>query len=245
SLFENLPSYLKPDAPMEPSTFYAIGHDGKPQKMATFFDQNRTQVDFDQISPVMYDAILSSEDKNFYEHGGVNIGATAKAVIDNLPGTSSRGASTIRQQYVKNVLVQQCEQRVLPGAENYDEAIRKCWPDATEATGADGIERKLQEMRYAIQIEKDYSKNEILLGYLNIASFGGTVYGIEAAANYYYSTTAAKLTVNQAATLAGIVQNPNAYRIDKKDGTGTKEDGTAVNGEEDGYSRALTRRNYV
>jgi len=244
-LFEKLPSYLKPDAPMEPSTFYAVGADGKPVKLATFFDQNRTQVDFDQIAPAMYDAILSSEDKDYYEHGGVNIGATAKALIDNLRGTSSRGASTISQQYVKNVLVQQCEQKVLPGAEKYDEAIRKCWVDATEATGAEGIERKLQEMRYAIQIEKDYSKNEILLGYLNIASFGGTVYGIEAAANYYYGTTAAKLNVNQAATLAGIVQNPNAYRIDKKDGTGTAADGTAVNGEEDGYSRALTRRNYV
>ncbi|WP_300265891.1 transglycosylase domain-containing protein [Microbacterium sp.] len=245
SLFENLPSYLKPDAPMEPSTFYAIGHDGKPQKMATFFDQNRTQVDFDQISPVMYDAILSSEDKDFYEHGGVNIGATAKAVIDNLRGTSSRGASTISQQYVKNVLVQQCEQGVLPGADNYDEAIRKCWTDATEATGADGIERKLQEMRYAIQIEKDYSKNEILLGYLNIASFGGTVYGIEAAANYYFNTTAAKLTVNQAATLAGIVQNPNAYRIDLEGGTRTDADGNAINGKEDGYARTMVRRNYV
>ncbi len=245
SLFENLPSYLKPDAPMEPSTFYAIGKDGKPQKLASFFDQNRTQVDFDEIAPVMYDAILSSEDKDYYEHGGVNIGATAKALVDNLRGTSSRGASTISQQYVKNVLVQQCEQLVLPEAENYDEAIRKCWTDATEATGSDGIERKLQEMRYAIQIEKDYSKNEILLGYLNIASFGGTVYGIEAAANYYYNTTAAKLTVNQAATLAGIVQNPNAYRIDREDGTGTDKDGVAVNSKEDGYSRALTRRNYV
>ena len=97
---------------------------------------------------------------------------------------------------------------MLPGAENYADDIEQCWLDATNATGVDGIERKLQEMRYAIQIEKDYSKNEILLGYLNIASFGGTVYGIEAAANYYFSTTAAKLTVAQAATLAGIVQNP-------------------------------------
>src|SRR5690554_4428834 len=149
SLFENLPSYLKPDAPMEPSSFYAIGTDGKPVKMASFFDQNRTQVDFDQIAPVVYDAILSSEDKDYYEHGGVNIGATAKALIDNLNGTSSRGASTISQQYVKNVLVQQCEQGVLPGAENYGEKIAQCWLDATNAVGSDGIERKLQEMRYA------------------------------------------------------------------------------------------------
>lgn len=244
-LFEKLPSYLEIDAPMEPSTLYGTGTDGKPFAMASFFDQNRTQVSFDEVNPVMYDAILSSEDKGFYDHGGVNIGATAKALIDNLRGSSSRGASTISQQYVKNVLVQQCEQGVLPGAEDYGDKIAQCWLDATNATGTDGIERKLQEMRYAIQIEKDYSKNEILLGYLNIASFGGTVYGVEAAANYYFSTTAKELTVAQAATLAGIVQNPNTYRIDLKGGTGTDADGNAVNGEEDGFSKTLQRRDYV
>ena len=249
-LFENLPSYLKPDEPMEPSTVYATGADGNPVKLASFFDQNRQQVEFDQISPVMYDAILSSEDKSYYEHGGVNIGATVKAVIDNLRGTSSRGASTISQQYVKNVLVQQCEQGVLLGdgedaQQKYDDETAQCWLDATNATGTDGIERKLQEMRYAIQIEKDYSKNEILLGYLNIASFGGTVYGIEAAASYYFNTSAANLTVAQAATLAGIVQNPNTFRIDLKDGTTTNDAGEAVNGEADGWSLTKDRRHYV
>jgi len=244
-LFEKLPSYLEIDAPMEPSTIYAIGGDGNPVAQATFFDQNRTQVAFDQVNPVVYDAILSSEDKGYYEHGGINLGATVKALVDNVRGTSTRGASTISQQYVKNVLVQQCEQGVLPGTEGYADKIAQCWLDATNATGADGIERKLQEMRYAIQIEKDYSKNEILLGYLNIASFGGTVYGVEAAANYYFSTTAANLTVAQAATLAGIVQNPNTYRIDKPGGTSTDADGNAVNGADDGYSSTLQRRDYV
>ncbi|CAH0194391.1 MULTISPECIES: transglycosylase domain-containing protein [unclassified Microbacterium] len=244
-LFEKLPSYLKPDEPMEPSTIYGVGEDGKPLKLATFFDQNRQQVEFDEISPVMYDAILSSEDKSFYEHGGINLGATVKALVDNVRGTSSRGASTISQQYVKNVLVQQCEQNVLPGTEGYDDKIAQCWLDATNATGADGVERKLQEMRYAIQIEKDYSKNDILLGYLNIASFGGTVYGIEAAANYYFNTSAAKLTVAQAATLAGIVQNPNTFRIDKKDGTLTNDAGEGVNGEADGWALTKDRRHYV
>ncbi|MGL3151474.1 transglycosylase domain-containing protein [Microbacterium sp. A82] len=249
-LFDKLPSYLKPDAPMEPGKLYGTGLDGQPFVMATFYDQNRTQVEFDQVAPVMYDAILSSEDKDFYTHGGVNIGATAKALIDNLNGTSSRGASTISQQYVKNVLIQQCEQGVLPGdgeeaQQKYAEAIEQCWWDAANAVGSDGIERKLQEMRYAIQIEKDYSKNDILLGYLNISSFGGTVYGIEAAANRYFSTTAANLTLAQAATLAGIVQNPNTYRIDKPEGSWTDNDGVAHNSAADGYATALDRRNYV
>src|SRR5690606_33067924 len=97
-LFEKLPSYLEIDAPMEPSTIYAIGGDGNPVRQATFFDQNRTPVNFDQVSPVVYDAILSSEDKGFYEHGGINLGATVKALVDNVRGTSTRGASTISQQ---------------------------------------------------------------------------------------------------------------------------------------------------
>ncbi len=109
----------------------------------------------------------------------------------------------------------------------------------------EGIERKLQEMRYAIQVEKDFSKNDILLGYLNIANFGGTVYGIEAASKYYFSTSAAKLTVAQAATLAGIVQNPNTYRIDMPQGTTTNEAGEALNTADSGYSLTKDRRHYV
>ncbi|WP_298865674.1 transglycosylase domain-containing protein [uncultured Microbacterium sp.] len=241
SIFENLPNSLVPGAVMEPTTFYGTGTDGKPFQLAKFYDQNRVPVTFEQVSPVMYDAILSSEDKSFYEHGGVNLGATVKAVYDNVRGTSSRGASTISQQFVKNVLIQQCEQDV-PASDA--DALNKCWNDAANAVGADGVQRKLQEMRYAIQIEKDYSKNDILLGYLNIANFGGQTYGIEAAANYYFGTTAAQLTLNQAATLAGIVQNPNRFRIDKEDGSWSKN-GKPTNSKADGYADTKFRRDYV
>src|SRR5690606_23968300 len=92
---------------------------------------------------------------------------------------------------------------------------------------------------------KDYSKNDILLGYLNLANFGGSTYGSGAAAKYYYGTTAKKLSLNQAATLAGIVQNPNRPRIDKEDGTRTNDAGEGINGKDDGYSLTLDRRNYV
>lgn len=245
SLFEELPDNLKVGAPMEPTTIYGTNAEGKAFQLATFYDQNRVPVTFDEVSPVLYDAILSSEDKSYYEHGGVNLGATVKALIDNVRGTSSRGASTISQQFVKNVLIQECEKNVSPSEEDYSEKLNACWTDATQATGSEGIERKLQEMRYAIQIEKDYSKNDILLGYLNIANFGGQTYGIEAASNYYFGTTAAKLTVPQAATLAGIVQNPNRYRIDKPGGTGTDADGNPTNGADDGYAATKVRRDYV
>ncbi|WP_262927723.1 transglycosylase domain-containing protein [Microbacterium sp. NIBRBAC000506063] len=194
---------------------------------------------------MVIDAILSSEDKLFYEHSGINIGATAKALIDNVRGTSSRGASTISQQFVKNVLIQQCEQRAVPGEEDYAEKLEQCWLDATNPEGNEGIQRKLQEMRYALQIEKDYSKNDILLGYLNIANFGGTTYGIEAAANLYFGKKQSRLTVAEAATLAGIVQNPNTYRIDKPEGSSIDRDGNPRNSKEDGYALAKERRDYV
>lgn len=245
SIFEELPNSLTPGTPMEPTVFYATGVDGKPSQLAKFYDQNRVPVNFDQVSPLLYDAVLSSEDKNFYSHGGVNLGATVKAVIDNLRGTSSRGASTISQQFVKNVLIQECEQEASPADENYQETLQKCWTDATNAVGSKGVERKLQEMRYAIQIEKDYSKNDILLGYLNIANFGGTTYGIEAASNYYFSTSAKNLTLTQAATLAGVVQNPNRFRIDRPGGSWTDGTGKVRNSAEDGYADAKLRRNYV
>lgn len=246
TLFDQLPESLDPSTPMEQSTIYATAPDGSQVELASFYEQNRVPVTYEQVSPNLYDAILSSEDKNFYSHGGVNIGATVKALVDNVRGTSSRGASTISQQYVKNVLIQKCEQEVDTTSDTYSEDLQQCWKDATNATGAKGIERKLQEMRYAIQIEKDFSKNDILLGYLNIANFGGTVYGIEAAANYYFSTTAANLTVAQSATLAGIVQNPNTYRIDKPEqGTTTNAEGVALNTAADGYSLTKDRRHYV
>ena len=245
TIFDKLPANLQVNRPMEQSTIYAMNADKKPVELASFYEQNRIPVTYDQINPVVYDAILSSEDKDYFSHGGINVGATAKALVDNLRGTDDRGASTITQQYVKNVLIQECEQEADPASGTYADDLQQCWLDATNAKGAEGIERKLQEMRYALQIEKEYSKNDILLGYLNIANFGGTVYGIESAANYYFSTTAAKLTAAQAATIAGMVQNPNLYRIDKPAGTWTDKDGVARNTADDGYAMTLERRHYV
>ncbi|GAB3601391.1 transglycosylase domain-containing protein [Microbacterium tumbae] len=246
TLFEDIPNDLDVTAPMEPTTIWATRSNGKNVKLASFYDQNRIPVTYDQVAPALYDAILSSEDKSYYEHGGVNIAATASALVDYARGASSRGASTISQQYVKNVLVQRCEQNVDTNSETYTEDLEQCWLDATNASGVDGMERKLQELRYAIQIEKEYSKNDILLGYLNLANFGGTTYGIEAAAQYYFGVSAAKLNLNQAATLAGMVQNPNRFRIDRPNGSYTDSStGELVNSAEDGYAKTLVRRNYV
>lgn len=240
SMFENMPNYLKIEKLMLPTRLYKKNADDKNVLMAQFYDQNRIPVTYDKVAPVMFDAILSSEDKNFFTHGGVDLLGTLKALAGNASSGSNRGGSTITQQYVKNVLQQNCERTAVG-----QEAVDKCYTESTVNTGTEGYQRKLQEMRYAIQLEKEYEKNDILLGYLNIASFGGTVYGIGAAAQYYFDTTAAKLTIAEAATIAGMVQAPNSYRIDRPKGSVTTKSGEKLNSKEDGYELTRDRRDYV
>jgi membrane peptidoglycan carboxypeptidase len=253
NMFDNLPSALTIDTLILPSTLYYKNPDnGQEEVLAKFYDQNRTPVGWGDVAPVMYDAILSSEDPRFYQHGGVDLVGTSRAILSNIKGQSDiQGGSSISQQYVKNVLVQQCYTKAEnttykddpAGTKNGQTAqqkkaaaIQQCYTDATTATGNAGIQRKLQEMRYAIALEQKYSKNDILLGYLNIANFGGVTYGIEAAANYYFGVHAKDLNYEQAATLAGMVQNPNAYRIDRD---------TTANNAANGFAVTKKRQTYV
>ncbi|MDY0910755.1 transglycosylase domain-containing protein [Microbacterium sp. CFBP9034] len=227
TMFDNLPSVLEIDKLMLPTTLWVKNAptDEEYVEMTQFYDQNRSPVEYNEIAPVMYDAILSSEDPRYYQHGGVDLIGTTRAVLSNLRGGGeTQGGSTISQQYVKNILVQRCEAKAQTEEEKLD-----CWTQATTAVGDEGIERKLQEMRYAIALEQKYDKETILLGYLNIANFGGTTYGIDAAAKYYFGVSAKDLNLAQAATLAGIVQNPNSYRIDKTDGSWSDADGVTYN----------------
>jgi len=250
TMFDNLPSVLEIDKLMLPSNFYATNPEtGEPVLLTKFLEQDRTPVEFAQINPVMFDALLSSEDPRYYQHGGIDLIGTARALLSNAQGGGeTQGGSSVSQQYVKNVLIQKCEQNaeivyetdeageivkdengVAVQKMSRDDVLRKCWSDATTAEGSEGYTRKLQEMRYAIALEQKYSKNDILLGYMNIANFGGITYGIEAAARHYFNTNAASLTVAQAATLAGMVQNPNNYRIDKPGGSIFGSDGATFN----------------
>lgn len=236
-MFDNLPSVLDIEKLMLPSTIIVTNPEtGEQSELAKFYDQNRSPVNFDQVAPVLYDAILSSEDPRYYQHGGVDLIGTTRAMLSNLQGGGeTQGGSSISQQYVKNVLVQRCEANATATEElTEQQVLANCWTEATTAQGAEGVQRKLQEMRYAISLEQKYSKNEILLGYLNIANFGGTNYGIDAAARYYFGVSAAELSLSQAATLAGMVQNPNTYRIDKPGGSIFDKDGNGYNKAADG-----------
>ncbi|MBB5977775.1 transglycosylase domain-containing protein [Kribbella solani] len=163
--------------------------------IATLYEQNRLPVKLAQVAPVMRRAMVAIEDSRFYDHGALDLKGTLRAMLRNQSGgTVQQGGSSITQQYVKLSLVEKArtaEQRA----------------KATEVS----YERKLTELRYAIAVERELSKNEILERYLNLANFGAGTYGIQAAAQHYFRTTAAELTLPQAALLAGIVKNPTGY----------------------------------
>ncbi|MCW2289729.1 membrane peptidoglycan carboxypeptidase [Leucobacter luti] len=204
-IFENLPDHLDPGRLAEPSTLWATDKDtGEEFQLTEFYDQDRETVGWDDISQFVKDAAVAEEDPRFYTHGGVDMLATARAVLQNAAGQNLSGASTITMQYVRNVLIQ--DALAIPDEEEQKAAYK----DAMKQD----VDRKLKEMKLAISIEKKYPKDEILLGYLNIALFGRTIYGIESAAQYYYSSSAKDLSLAQAASLVAIVNNPGHLQID-------------------------------
>jgi membrane peptidoglycan carboxypeptidase len=168
--------------------------DGAP--IAYLYDQYRVLTPPDKISPNMKAALVSVEDRRFFEHAGVDWQGTMRAALTNqASGSVSQGASTLTQQYVKNYLV-----HVLARNNKVEQ----------EAAQEQTIARKAREARIAIQLERRFSKDEILARYLNVVPFGSTIYGIAAASQAYFDTTPDKLTVPQAAVLAGMVNSPSA-----------------------------------
>lgn len=168
--------------------------------IARLYDQYRIPVTAEQISPTMKAALIAIEDRRFYEHNGVDWRGTMRAAVSNQTSGDVQGASTLTQQYVKNYLI-----NVVYRGDEPEKKIEQ--KRAQEQT----ITRKLKEARIAIQLEQKMTKDEILTGYLNIVEFAYQVYGVGAAAQAYFHTTPDKLTVAQAALLAGMVNNPSLY----------------------------------
>ena len=200
-LFDDLPTELEQVPLSEKSTVLAA--DG--QLLATFYEQNRIVVTLDQVSTAMQNAVIDTEDRRFYEHGGVDLTGMTRALIRNVTTDDNQGGSTLTQQYVKNALIQAALDSDDPTERA--EAIAA----AREADGVAGYTRKLQEAKLAIALEQRMTKDEILQAYLNIAQFGLSVYGVEAAAQHYFSVSAADLNYLQAATIAGITKAPGEY----------------------------------
>ncbi|MEV4749832.1 transglycosylase domain-containing protein [Streptosporangium sp. NPDC049248] len=184
-----LPEELKEPPLAEKTTL--LDADGK--QFAQFYFENRESVKLDQVADVMKTAIVAIEDTRFYEHGAIDLEGTFRAVVKNVSGGGVvQGGSSITQQYVKLVLVNAAETK-----EEQDAAI------------APTLSRKLNELRYALAVEEKYTKSEILERYLNISYYGAGAYGIQAASRRFFDKPASKLTLWEAATLAGAVQNPS------------------------------------
>ena len=171
--------------------------DGVP--IAYLFDQNRFNTPPQAIADTMKAAIIAIEDRRFFEHNGVDWRGTARALMTNLSSSGSalegQGASTLTMQYIKNYMLYAVAQ---------NDAERAA---AVESTPA----RKLREIRVALQLEKHLSKQEILARYLNIVFFGHNAYGVASAARTYFNTTPDRLTISQAALLAGMVRSTTTY----------------------------------
>lgn len=193
SYFKSLPTELLVPTPAQ--TTRMVTADGK--LIATFYAENRVRVPLKQMSPFIRDAVVAIEDSRFYEHSGVDAQGVLRALASNLARGERQGASTLTQQYVTNVA-----NEALISAGREDQVV---------LSGQKSVGDKLREMRLAMALEKKFTKDQILEGYLNIVFFNRTAYGIEAAARYFYSVPASKLTLPQAALLAGLVNSPSFY----------------------------------
>lgn len=193
-MLDQLPAELNEEPMSTPSVI--MDEDGN--EIASFYAEDRTPVDLDEISDNMQNAIIAIEDERFYDHSGVDGEGLARAMVHNVTSDTQQGASTLTQQYVNNVLV------------NYQNlnGLR------TTVSGTKEIPDKLREMKLSVAVEKDMSKDEILEGYLNIVLFSGRTYGVESAARLFFDKSAADLNIPESALLAGLVQSPNALNPD-------------------------------
>ncbi|MER7164999.1 transglycosylase domain-containing protein [Micromonospora sp. NPDC000207] len=189
--YAQLPQSLRTPPTAQRSNLYA--NDGV-TLITSFYTENRTDVRLAEVAPMLRHAVVAAEDLRFYQHRGVDARAVLRAFTANQRGDGPRqGASTLTMQYVRNVL--RSDPRLT-------EEQRQA---ATEiSTG-----RKLQEMRYALAVERELSKDEILAGYLNIAYFGAGAYGVGAASQRFFSKSPRHLTLAESALLAGLLQSPD------------------------------------
>ncbi|MBT3153060.1 penicillin-binding protein [Streptomyces sp. CHD11] len=190
--FDELPANLK-TPPLSQRTTILDADGGQ---IATVYSRDRTVVELEDISPYLQKAIVAIEDSRFYQHGAVDLKGVLRALNSNArSGEVSEGASTLTQQYVKNVFVEEAGDDPTKVAQ------------ATQQT----IGRKIRELKYAIQVEEELGKKKILENYLNITFFGQQAYGVEAAARRYFSKPAKDLNLQESALLAGLVQSPSRY----------------------------------
>lgn len=206
-VFDTMPDFIALDQLAQKNDIYAQVDEDPANgyiKIASVYWQNRQEVGWENVSQFLKDAAVAGEDRRFYQHRGVDVTGIIRAAVGNaVSGGVQSGASTLTMQVVKNVYVQRAE--ALPTEEERNAAY-------AEAT-ATSFERKFKEIKLALGLEKRYSKEQILLAYLNISSFGGNTYGVESASQTYFGKSAADVTIAEAASLIAIVQYPQLRNL--------------------------------
>ena len=202
-LFESLPSYAQINQQSERNRIYGV-RNGQPVEIAQFYAQDRQVLQWSDVPSNAVNALVAGEDRRFYQHGGVDAPSVVRAGMSQLGFGGDSGASTLTMQLVRmQIAIDACL------ADPEDEAAQAvCAAQYTES-----YQRKLAEMRLAIGLEQEYTKNEIVLAYLNLANFGGNVYGIESGAQRIFNKPASQLTVAESAALIATVQNPSTRNL--------------------------------
>jgi len=205
-IISGLPSLEELENPRPILASKVFSADG--ELIGQFFIENRIETNIDSLPKHLIEALIATEDKNFYDHWGVDLGRFFKAMIKNIitfSFTEGEGASTITQQCAKNLY------NLKAGREN----------------ALDKVVRKIREWISAVQIERNFTKNEIIELYLNVSYFGRGAYGIESAAKIYFNKKASELTLPESAMLIALLKSSEYYDPVKN------------------YDNALRRRNVV
>lgn len=185
-LFGPLPPFRDLENPKSNQASEIISSDKK--ILGTYYVENRSSVTYKQLSPYVVNALVATEDSRFYEHSGIDFQRSFSILFYNLLG-KQQGGSTITQQLAKNLF---------NGGGSHNPFVR--------------ITQKLKELIISVQLERHYTKQEILTMYLNTVNFGAyNTYGIKSAARTYYNTTPDKLNADQAALLVGMLNAPGLY----------------------------------
>ncbi|BDH08662.1 transglycosylase domain-containing protein [Streptomyces seoulensis] len=207
--FDEIPANLKSPQLSQRTTIL----DSRGNQIASVYSRDRTVVELKDISPYMQKSIVAIEDSRFYQHGAIDLKGVLRALNKNAQsGGVAQGASTLTQQLVKNYFIEEAGDDPTKVAQ------------ATQQT----LGRKVRELKYAIQIEEKLGKKKILENYLNITFFGEQAYGIEAAAQRYFSKHAKDLNLQESALLAGIVQSPSRYDPVNDEAEATKRRNTVL-----------------
>ena len=193
--FADIPSFEELESPDSNLATQVIGDDGK-TILSTFHIENRSYVTYDELSSNLVEAAVATEDVRFYRHSGIDFKSLGRVIFKTLLGgdSSQGGGSTITQQLAKTLYPRADVSSKIPGFSK----VKMVWI-------------KLKEWVTAVKLERSYTKDEIITMYLNQVFFGSNAYGIKSAAQTFFAKTPAALTVEEAATLVGMVNKPTRY----------------------------------